>query len=173
MAADSDAAPHVSNHKCSLFTGLDHCTLIYVINAFIFSKLFYCSMAWSSMSKTNVRKLQLVQNYPCRIVAGLRKFDHISEALKSLKWLKNMKDRLLFNNFVMVYKCMNNLTPEHRSKIRQRNTRQNMTSRCPNVGLRLAKGLLPSMEQTFTIIHQSISETRKVLLIHRFCIIIM
>ena len=66
-------------------------------------KLFYCSTVWSSTSKKNVRKLQLVQNYACRIVAGLRKYDHVSEALKSLKWL-NVRDKLLFNHLVMVYK---------------------------------------------------------------------
>ena len=39
---------------------LDKKTLIYLINAFVFSKLFYCSTVWSSTSKKNVRKLQLV-----------------------------------------------------------------------------------------------------------------
>ena len=54
-----------------------------------------------------------------------------------------------------------------------------MTSRCPSVGLRLAKGPLLSVEQKFTIIYRTILETRKVLpfltrdfliifLIHRF-----
>ena len=38
----------------------------------------------------------------CRTVAGLRKYDHVSEALKSLKWL-NVRDKLLFNDLVMVY----------------------------------------------------------------------
>ena len=52
-------------------------------------------------SKKNVRKLQLVQNYACRIAAGLRKYDHVSEVLKSLKRL-NVRDRLLFNDLVMV-----------------------------------------------------------------------
>ena len=63
-------------------------------------------------------------------MTALRKYDHISEALKSLKWL-NVKDKLLFNEFVMMYKCMNNLTPKYlserfqqRSKIHQRDTRQ-------------------------------------------------
>ena len=109
---------------------LDKKTLIYFLNAFVFSKLFYCSTVWRNTSKGNVRKLQLVQNYACRIVTGLRKYDHISEALKSLKWL-NVKDKLLYNEFVMMYKCMNNLTPKYlserfqqRSKIHQRDTRQ-------------------------------------------------
>ena len=82
---------------------LDKETLIYIINAFVFSKLFYCSTVRSSTSKKNVRKLQLVQKYACKIVAGLRKDDHVSEALKSLKWL-NVRDKLLFNDLVMVYK---------------------------------------------------------------------
>ena len=86
---------------------LDKKTLLYLINAFVFCKLFYCSTLWSNTSKGNVRKLQLVQNYACRIVTGLRKYDHISEALKFLKWL-NVKDKLLFNDFVLMYRCMNN-----------------------------------------------------------------
>ena len=109
---------------------LDQSTLMYLINAFVFCKLFYCSTVWSNTSTENIRKLQLVQNYACRIVTGLKKYDHISEALKSLNWL-NVKEKLLFNDLVMVYKCMNNLTPDylrkrfqHRSEIHQRDTRQ-------------------------------------------------
>ena len=105
-------------------------TLIYLIKAFVFCKLFYCSTVWSNTSNENIKKLQLVQNYACRIVTGLKKYDHITEALKSLKWL-NVKKKLLFNDLVMVYKCINNLTPNYlcerfkqRSEIHQRDTRQ-------------------------------------------------
>ena len=109
---------------------LDQSTLMYLINAFVFCKLFYCSTVWSITSNENIRKLQLFQNYACRIVTGLKKYDHISEALKSLKWL-NVKEKLLFNDLVMVYKCLNNLTPyclrerfKQRSEIHHRDTRQ-------------------------------------------------
>ena len=92
----------------------------------------------------DVRKLQLVQNYACRIVAGLRKYDHVSEALKSLKWL-NVRDKLLFNDLVMVYKCLKNLTPgylhrrfQYRAKTQQRVTRQNKDLTLPRY--RLATG---------------------------------
>ena len=105
-------------------------TLNYLINAFVFSKLFYRSTVWSSTNKKNFRKRQLVQNYACRIVAGLRKYDHVSEALKSLKWL-NVRDKLLFSDLVMVYKCLKNLTPGHlhgrfyhSARTNQRDTRQ-------------------------------------------------
>ena len=66
---------------------LDKETLLLLINAFVFSKLFYCSTVWSNTSKSNVSKLQRVQNFAARIILGLRKFDHISQGIKSLKWL--------------------------------------------------------------------------------------
>ena len=117
-----------SRQHPSLSWGTDWLTRAW--NAFIFSKLFYCSTVWSSTSKKNIRKLQLVQNYACRIVAGLRKYDHVSEALKSLEWL-NVRDKLLFTDLVMVYKYLKNLTPgylhrhfQYCAKTQQRVTRQ-------------------------------------------------
>ena len=81
-----------------------------------------------------VRKLQPVQNYACRIVAGLRKYDHVSEALKSLKWL-NVKDKLLFNDLVIVYL---HRRFQYRAKTQQRVTRQNKDLTLPRY--RLATG---------------------------------
>ncbi len=48
-------------------------TLIILINAFVFSKLYYCSAIWSNSSKKNVAKLQKVQNFAARIVTGTKK----------------------------------------------------------------------------------------------------
>ena len=124
-------------------------TLIYLISAFVFSKLYYRSMVWSSTSKKNVRKRQLHQNYAYRIITGLRKYDHVSEALKSLKWI-NVRDKLLFNDLVMVYKSLKNLTPgyihgrfQYRAKAHQRDTRQNNDLTLPRY--RVATG-----QNTFT-----------------------
>ena len=65
---------------------LDRKTLLLLINTFVFSKLFYCSTVWSNTSKPNVKKkMQLVQNFAGRIGLGLRKYNHISEGLKSLR----------------------------------------------------------------------------------------
>ena len=108
---------------------LDKETLLLLINAFVFSKLFYCSTVWSNTSKSNVSKLQRVQNFAARIILGLRKFDHISQGIKSLKWLP-VKDRLYLNDVIMMYKCINKLAPDYsakkfvqRSHIHNRNTR--------------------------------------------------
>ena len=70
-----------------------------LINGFVFSKLFYSSTVWSNTSNTNVKKLQLVQNFAGRIVLGLRKYDPISEGLKSLNRRLPIADKLLLNYF--------------------------------------------------------------------------
>ena len=84
---------------------LDRKTLLLLINAFAFSKLFYFSTVWSNTAKTNVKKLQLVQNLAGRKVLRLRKYDHISEGLKLLRWLPIVHN-LLLNVSVMVHKCL-------------------------------------------------------------------
>ena len=62
---------------------LDSRTLIVIINALVFSKLYYCSSVWANTSK----KLQTEQNFAARIVTGTRKYDHITPVLQQLKWL--------------------------------------------------------------------------------------
>ena len=87
---------------------LDKKTLLLLINSFVFSKLFYCSSVWGNTSKRNLHKLQLVQNFAARVVLGLRKFDHISQGRRSLRWL-DVTEKVLFNDLVLAYKCVNGL----------------------------------------------------------------
>ena len=89
---------------------LDRKTLLLMINAFVFSKLFYCSTVWENTSKSNIKKLQLVQNFAGKIVLGLKKFDHISQGLKSLGWL-SIEDKLRLNTAVIVHKCLHHRLP--------------------------------------------------------------
>ena len=108
---------------------LDRKTLLLLINSFIFSKLFYCSSVWGNTSKRNLHKLQLVQNFAARVVLGLKKFDHISQGRRSLKWL-DVTEKVLFNDLVLVFKCVNGLAPDYlgkyfikRSAVHNKNTR--------------------------------------------------
>ena len=93
---------------------LDKETLLLIINSFVFSSLFYSSSEWSNTFATNIYKLQLVQNFAARIILGLRKYDHISAGLRSLRWL-NVKQRLMFNDAVMIHKCLKGLSPSYLS----------------------------------------------------------
>ena len=90
-------------------------TSLLLINAFVFSKLFYCSTVWSNTSKTKVKTLQLVQNFAGRIGLGFRTYDHISEKSKSLRWLP-IAEKLLLNVSVMVYKGLNGRAPDYLSQ---------------------------------------------------------
>ena len=82
------------------------------MSSFVFSKLFYCSTVLSNTSKHNVNKLQLVQNFATHVALDLKKFDHISQAIKSLNWLP-VNDRIYLNEAVMMYKCINKLVPDY------------------------------------------------------------
>ena len=78
-----------------------------MINAFVFGKLFYCSTVWGNTPKSNIKKVQLVQNLAGKIALGLKIFDHISQSLKSLGWL-SIGDKLRLSTAAMVQK---GLTP--------------------------------------------------------------
>ena len=93
----------------------DRKSLLLLMHAFVFRKLFYCFTVWSNTSNNNIKKLQLVQNCACRIVLdNIRKFDHISEGLRSLNWL-SVKDFLFLKDSIIVYKCLNNKMPSYLS----------------------------------------------------------
>ena len=65
----------------------DRDTLGIIISALVMSRLFYCSLVWSNTSATNIDKLQLVQNFVCRIITGTKKFEHITLSLREVIWL--------------------------------------------------------------------------------------
>ena len=58
-----------------------------IINSLVFSKLYYCLSVWANTTDTNIKRLQGIQNCAARIVCNIRKDDHVSPALKSLKWI--------------------------------------------------------------------------------------
>ena len=87
-------------------------TIFLLVSALVINKLLYCSSAWSNTSAKNINKLQLVQNFACRIVTNSKKFDHISPKLQELNWLP-VKEHLLFRDTVLMYKCTNNLAPPY------------------------------------------------------------
>ena len=43
---------------------------------------------------------------------GLRKYDHISDGLRSLNWLP-IKERLFLNDATMMHKCINKFVPDY------------------------------------------------------------
>ena len=79
----------------------DQRTLILIINALVFTKLYYCSSVRSNTSQSYFAKLQAVQNFAWRIVSGAKKYDDVTPTLRQLNWLP-VKQHILsrFNNGV-------------------------------------------------------------------------
>ena len=86
-------------------------TEVVVISALVMSKLFYCSTVWSNTAN-NIKTLQGVQNFACRIITGTRKFDHITLALQELNW-PPIKQLLLEGDSITTLKCMKGLAPSY------------------------------------------------------------
>ena len=84
------------------------------LTCLVFSKLFYCSNVWANCSKLNVDKLQSVQNFACRIVSGIRKYDHVTPELQRLRWLP-VSSQLYYRNAILAFKCMYGRAPEYLS----------------------------------------------------------
>ena len=107
----------------------DRDTLCTIISALVLSKLFYCSTVWSNTTATNIKKLQAVQNFACRIITKTKKFEHITPALREIKWLP-VNEHLHYRDTVMTFRCMKGLAPTYlceslrrRKSIHYHNTR--------------------------------------------------
>ncbi len=61
--------------------------LIPLANALVSSRLDYCNSLYSGISKSNINRLQRIQNSLARVISGTAKYDHITPVLKDLHWL--------------------------------------------------------------------------------------
>ena len=83
-----------------------------LVHAFINSKLDFCNSLLHGLSKYEINKLQSVQKAAVRVIACLRKFDHISDTLKELHWLP-VEQRIIFKINLICFKVLFNLAPDY------------------------------------------------------------
>ena len=82
------------------------------------SRLDYCNALLSGMSKSNITKLQRVQNTLARVVLRRRKFECITPALKELHWLP-VQYRVTFKTAVLVHSMKNTGQPAYLRQLLQ------------------------------------------------------
>ncbi len=87
-----------------------------IIHAYITSKLDYCNSLLKGVPDYQIKRLQSVQNAAARIICGLRKFDHITEPLKTLHWLP-VKERIDSKILLIAYKSINGKGPDYLSDL--------------------------------------------------------
>ena len=59
-----------------------------IVQGLVINKLDYCNGLMLGVPNYQLNKLQIVQNMGCRVIKNLRKFDHNTEAMRDLHWLK-------------------------------------------------------------------------------------
>jgi hypothetical protein len=69
------------------------------------SRLDYCNSLFINMSKSNLFKLQKVQNASARLVVRKSKRQSVTGVMKEMHWLR-VESRIIFKILLLVYKCV-------------------------------------------------------------------
>ena len=95
--------------------------------AFVSSRLDYSNSVWFGISKSNISRLQRVQNSLARVVTRSRRNDHITPILKRLHWLP-ISYRIQFKIATLTFKMRETGHSEHFKQI--------VADRLPTIALR-------------------------------------
>ena len=98
MDSELSWQPHINNiiKRCfGILIGLMHIRHIIplellprIVDSLVLSHVRYCASVYGSANRTNVTKLQKVINFSARVISGRRKYDHVSDVIDSLAWLR-------------------------------------------------------------------------------------
>jgi len=87
-------------------------TRIMVVQTLALSIINYCSNIWGSANKTQMQKVQKLQNFAARVALGnISKLDHITPHIKKLKWLK-VNSKCSYDTCVFIYKIIHGNYPK-------------------------------------------------------------
>ena len=84
---------------------LDINTAILLANALISSRIDYCNSLFASLTLSELKRLQGVQNSLCRVVTRSSRHTHATPNLEKLHWLP-VKYRVLFKIGLIIYKVL-------------------------------------------------------------------
>uniref|UniRef100_A0A8C6NZ91 Reverse transcriptase domain-containing protein n=1 Tax=Nothobranchius furzeri TaxID=105023 RepID=A0A8C6NZ91_NOTFU len=87
-----------------------------IIHAFISSRLDYCNSIFTCFNKSDVSRLQLVQNAAVRLLTGTNRRAHITPVLSSLHWLP-IKFRIDFKILALTFRALNGQAPQYLSDL--------------------------------------------------------
>lgn len=80
-------------------------TKISLVQSLLLPILDYADISYPDLNDEHLRKLERMQNYCIRFIFGLRKFDHVSQFRRDLKWL-TIRDRRNFHLLSLLYNVL-------------------------------------------------------------------
>ena len=137
---------HVVNKCFGMLIGLSHIrhhlpqnVVPTIVHGLVLSHVRYCLTVYGNGSDKNHKQLQKVINFCARVIAGRRKFDHISDILNGSDWLtaKQLSD---FHTLTLTHRILRSGEPStlvslfrRVSSLRDRPTRQDSLFYLPRV----------------------------------------
>ena len=91
-------------------------TLLVLIHAFITSRLDFCYVLLYGLHKSQIVKLQRIQNAAARLAMNIGKYSHVTQALQDLHWLP-VRTHIHFKISSLVFKAIHGLAPPYISDL--------------------------------------------------------
>ena len=84
--------------------------------SFILSRFDYCNALFKNMKKSQIQKLQKLQNFAAKVVLNKSIFDHATPCLFDLHWLP-ISFRIDYKIATITFKCLHGLSPQYLSDL--------------------------------------------------------
>ena len=114
----SDHVTDVVRRGTGVLIGLSHCkhslprgTITTLVQALAVSIIRYCISVYGVCGATQLARVQRLLNFGARVISGRRKYDHISDVLRSLGWL-SAENMYRFHSLTLLKKLLVTGQPE-------------------------------------------------------------
>ena len=88
IARPTGACIRVLQHTRAIRRSLTTDASRMLVSHVVLSRIDYCNCIFAGLPDFNLDRLQLVMNAAVRVISGHRKYDHISDVLQDLHWLR-------------------------------------------------------------------------------------
>ena len=102
---------HIRQLRC-IRPYLDTKTASTIASSIVHSKLDYCNSVYHNLPKSQITRLQQIQNSLARAVVKAPKSSHITPVLRSLHWLK-ITERIEYKLLSLTYKVLTTTQPSY------------------------------------------------------------